>query len=118
FDIIPYLVTSGAFGLLLYHLHTSSHVCAEGTIPAMICEVVGPKKTLVREMAIESYDGNASKSVEAIEVLIAAAQHDAQWDVPGSPIEVLNRRKEVLTRLFRWRDASTMTDPEALLREL
>jgi hypothetical protein len=118
FDIVPYLVTSGAFGLLLYHLHTSAHVCADPAIPPMICEVVGPRRTLVREMAIESFDENAGKSIEAMEVLIARAQEDPQWVQLGLPIEVLARRRDIVTRLFRWKDSARINDPDELLREL
>lgn len=118
FDIVPYLVTSGAFGLLLYHLHTSAHICDDAILPPMICEVVGPKRTLVREMAIESFDENSGKSVEAMEALIAQAQSDPQWSLPGPTIDVLTRRRDILTRLFRWKDGASVHDPEELLREL
>jgi hypothetical protein len=118
FDIIPYLVTSGAFGLLLYQLHTSAHVCGDAAIPSMICEALGPRRTLVRELAIESFDENAGKSVEAMECLIRQAQLDPQWRQPGPPIEVLARRRDVLTRMFRWKNVGSVSDPEEILREL
>lgn len=118
FDIVPYLVTSGTFGLLLYHLHTSAHLCGDVRLPPMICEVVGPKRTLVREMAIESFDENAGRSLEAMEGLIAQAQSDPQWNLPGPPIEVLTRRRDIITRMFRWKAGASVTDPDELLREL
>lgn len=118
FDIVPYLVTSGAFGLLLYQLHTGSHVCGDAKSPVMICEVVGPKRTLVREMAIESFDENATKSVEAMETLIARAQLDPQWGIPGPTIDVLTRRRDILAKAFRWKGGMVVNDPEELLKEL
>lgn len=118
FDIVPYLVTSGTFGLLLYQLHTSAHICGESRIPPMFCEVVGPKRTLVREMAIESFDENAGKSLEAMEVLITRVQADPQWNAPGPPNEVLLCRREIITRMFGWKDGVSVTDPDELLREL
>jgi hypothetical protein len=117
FDVIPYLVTSGTFGLLLYQLHTSSHLLGADRIPSMICEVVAPRRGLVRELSIESCDENASKSVEAMEAVIAVAEADPQWNLPGPPIEMLNRRRDVITLLFHWKDSDEVTDPDELLRE-
>src|SRR5205814_278324 len=58
FDVVPYLVTTGTFGLLRYQLHTSARLLGkEGLVP-IVCEVVAPRKGLVREQSIESFDAN------------------------------------------------------------
>lgn len=117
FDVIPYLVTSGAFGIFLYQLHTSAHLLGHDVLPSIICEVVAPKKSLVRELSVQSLDDNVAMSVDAIETLIAKAEAQPQWLQAGPPMEMLNRRREVLQMLYGWSDEGTVTDPAELLKE-
>ena len=69
--MVPYLVTSAAFGVLLYHLHTSAQLLDREGKPPIVCEVVAPRRGLVREQSIESFEFNSALSVEAIEKVIA-----------------------------------------------
>jgi len=117
FDVIPYLVTSGAFGLLLYQLHTSAKITGGRAKPSMICEVVAPKKGLVRELSIESFEENSFLSVEALEKLISSAEEHPGWNVHGSPADRLNSRRNVLEELFRWSDEKQANDPDDLLKQ-
>lgn len=118
FDVIPYLVTSGAFGLLLYQLHTSATIAGWDDKPSLICEVVAPRKGLVRELSIESYEENAFLSLDALDKLIASAEAHPEWSSPGSPGDRLNSRSRVLEELFRWKDKdSRIRDPDDLLKE-
>ncbi len=117
FDVIPYLVTSGAFGLLLYQLHTSAKIAGGKAKPSMICEVVAPKKGLVRELSIESFEENSFLSVDALEKLIASAETHAAWNAQGSPTDRLNNRRRVLEDLFRWSDEKQVNDPDDLLKQ-
>ena len=117
FDVIPYLVTSGAFGLLLYQLRTSARFAGGNPSPSMICEVVAPKRGLVRELSIESFEDNSFLSVEALDKLISAAEAHQGWNAPGSPADRLNNRRNVLELLFRWSDEEQVHDPDDLLKQ-
>jgi hypothetical protein len=66
FDVIPYLVTTGTFGLFLYQLHTSGYLLERSRIPPIICEVVSQRKGLVRELSIDSFDTNSNLSMECL----------------------------------------------------
>lgn len=117
FDVMPYLVTSGAFGLLLYQLHTSAHILGDQAKPPIVCEIVAPRKGLVRELAIESFEDNSFLSLEAVEKLIAGVESDVGWDIPGSPMERLNSRYDVLRQRFRWSPDTAVNDPDDLLKQ-
>jgi hypothetical protein len=117
FDVVPYLVTSGAFGLLLYQLHTSANILDAAGKPAMICEVVAPKKGLVRELSIESFEENSFLSIEALEKLIVSAEAHAGWNVGGTPADQLHSRRNVLEELFRWSDDNQSGHPDDLLKQ-
>lgn len=114
FDVVPYLVTTGAFGMLLYHLHTSARLLDRGEHPPIICEVVAPRKGLVREQSIDCYDANTTMSMEAIDALMAKVERTPQWKQRGQPQEVLARRQEILKRDFNWEDDTGVSDPDDL----
>lgn len=116
FDAIPYLVTTGAFGVFLYQLHTSSHILQRPNIPAIICEVVTPKKGLVRVQSIESFEANSGLSMEALDAILAQVEKLDEWNFAGSPADMLVRRREILKREFRWDEDNGLTDPDELWR--
>jgi hypothetical protein len=115
-DVVPYLVTSGAFGIFLYHLHTSALLLGRKSIPAIVCEVVAPRRSLVREQSIESFEANSALSGEAIEKIILDVESTDQWKKEGQPQEVLARRRNILGEQFSWDDEETVNDPDDLIR--
>ncbi|MHB8655811.1 MAG: hypothetical protein ACYDA9_18260 [Terriglobia bacterium] len=116
FDVVPYLVTAGTFGLLLYHLHTSMHLLGRERMPPIICEVVAPRKGLVREQSIECFEANSAMSIEAIEAVMGQVERTPEWNQAGQPQEVLARRRDILQREFSWEDESGTSDPDELWR--
>jgi hypothetical protein len=116
FDVIPYLVTSGAFGLLLYHLHTSVQLLVRTEMPPIVCEIVAPRRGLVREQSIESYEFNTALSIEAIDRIISAVEDTDKWHETGQPQEVLHRRRAILADLFSWDDEESVTNADDLIR--
>ncbi len=117
FDVIPYMVTAGTFGLLLYQLHTSAAIAGGNPKPSMICEIVAPKKGLVRELSMESFEDNSFLSLEALEKLIVLAEAQPMWNAPGTPSELLNHRRNVLEEMYRWTPENELSDPDELLRQ-
>lgn len=116
FDVVPYMVTAGAFGLFLYHLHTSARLLGRAGLPPIICEVVAPRKGLAREQSIESFEVNSAMSIEAIEAVMAKVEQMPAWVQPGQRQELLTRRKETLQREFTWEDEGGVSDPDELWR--
>jgi hypothetical protein len=116
FDVVPYLVTSGTFGLMLYHLHVSARLVEMESPPAILCEVLAPRKGFIREQAIESFEENNALSIEAIEKVISSVEKTDGWNLDGQPQEVLARRRQILENHFSWDDEGTVNDPDELLR--
>jgi len=114
FDVVPYLVTSGAFGLLLYHLHTSARLLGRDGLTPIICEVVAPRKGLVREQSVECFDANSALSIEAIESIVGQLERAPEWNLPGQPQEVLTCRQAILKQEFSWEDESGACNPDDL----
>ena len=116
FDVIPYLVTTGAFGLFLYQLHTSVYLLDRTGIPAIICEIVAPRRGLVRELSVESFDANSNIPMEALNAIFLKVEMSDEWNLPGSLADLLTRRKSILKREFRWDEDTGITDPGDLWR--
>lgn len=118
FDVVPYLVTSGTFGLLLYQLHTSAHLIGGPVVRPIICEVVAPKKGLVRELSMECFEENSLLSMEAMNHLVNRVTTDARWDQGAGPVEKLSNRRAVIADMYRWSDKdSPVSDPDDLIKE-
>ena len=66
FDVYPHLVTLGALHLLRYHLSVASSWTGGEGQPYLVCEIVAPKKTLVREVSLRTYGQNDSLSADAV----------------------------------------------------
>ena len=114
FDVVPYLVTTGTFTLLLYQLQTSARLLGRDGRTAIICEVVAPRKGLVRELSVEWFDANNTMSIEAIDGIMAQIEKRAEWNLAGQPQDILTRRQELLKREFSWEDEGGVNDPEEL----
>lgn len=56
---------------MLYQL-TVSHQVANCDRPVLVCEIVAPRKTLVRELSIQSFQANSQLSERAITAFIDA----------------------------------------------
>ncbi len=71
FDVFPHLVNLAGLHLLTYQLGVSRKVLGLEDPLQLVCEVVAPKKTLVREIACDLYQENNLLPAQAIETLIA-----------------------------------------------
>lgn len=114
FDAVPYLVTTGAFGIFLYHLRTSTALLERTQQPSIICEVVAPRRGLVREQSVESYEANNDLSREALDAILSRIEKLDEWNLPGSIADILARRRDVLKREFSWEDDTGIPDPDGL----
>jgi hypothetical protein len=116
FDAVPYLVTTGAFGIFLYQLQTSAALLDRPVQPSIICEVVAPRRGLVREQSVESYEANNDLSREALDAILIRIEKLDEWNLPGSIPDVLARRRDVLKREFQWEDDTGIPEPDELWR--
>jgi hypothetical protein len=116
FDVVPYLVTTGAFGIFLYQLRTSTALLGRNTLPPIICEVVARRKALVRERSVESYEANNDLSREALDAILNRIERTDDWNMAGSVADVVARRRDLLKREFHWEDDTQTADPDELWR--
>ncbi len=120
FDALPHLVTLSAFHVMLYQLRVSSTILARPL--HFICEVVAPKKTLVRELSALNYQENSLLSQKAIEVYLSDITSSDRWNQAKSQTSAFAECKAILEEQVRWpndpEDYEGCSEPDALAAEL
>ena len=117
FDAYPHLVTLGALHLLRYHLSVASTWTGGDGQPYLVCEIIAPKKTLVREVSLRTYGQNDSLSARAVEQFIERIRNSAAWKRAVSSGEFA-QCQEVLREAISWDDGKHSSDPDAVLDDL
>lgn len=120
FDAMPHLVTLGAFHVMLYQLRVSSALLS--TPLHFICEVVAPKKTLVRELSALNYQENNLLSQKAVEAYLTGITVSDRWQQAKSQASAFAACKAILEEQVRWpndpEDYEGCAEPDALASEL
>lgn len=121
FDSYPHITLILTLHLMLYQLRTASLV-AGGKPPVMICEIVAPRKTLVRELSIHRYQLNSQLSASAVSTLIDSIAKSEEWKKSKEETDSYPRCKDILLREFKWPrepdDYPGAHDPDQMIRYL
>lgn len=119
YDALPYLVTLAAFHILEYQLRVSRDVAAVSEPFKIVCEVVAPKKTLVREVSCELYQQNNLLSNQAIMAYISAIEQSEEWQSAKLQPGAFVRCKDILLKKVLWGDEyDGANNPDDLINEL
>jgi hypothetical protein len=119
FDAYEHYATLASFHILLYHLSVGSEWAALGADTHMICEILSPRKTLVRELALDSYARNESVSSRAVDRYLDILKHSDEWRALSEGEGAFARCREFLGARVFWGDEySGPNDPEQLFDEL
>ena len=120
FDAYPHLVTLGGLYLPLYQLAVAADWV--GSPLYFVCEVVAPKKTLVRELSALNYQENNLLPQRAVEAYLARILASPDWKRAVAQPGAFALCKQLLEEQVRWpkdpEDYEGCSDPEALFAEL
>ncbi len=106
FDAYPHIAILSAMHVMLYQLTISSELLGVGR-PSVICEIVAPRKTLVRELSISSFQQNSQLSAQAVAAFIDSIANSDEWRSAESSSGGYLKCKEILLEKVVWpRDAS------------
>lgn len=122
YDAIPHIVTMTGMHLLQYQLQRASEVLHLDEPITLVCEIVSPKRSVVRDLSADSFQGNNALPQQALERFIRRISETPEWrralesDEPG-----LNAA-EALANAFDWPDLDDADEvqgtPTELLEEL
>lgn len=102
FDSFPHLVVLGALHVALYQLRLATEWSGLTDEPRFICEVVAPKKTLVRELSANSYLFNNLLPAQAVEAYINRVERSAEWQQAITEHGAFLKCRQLLDDHFRW----------------
>ncbi|MBD2704943.1 hypothetical protein IC229_30205 [Spirosoma sp. BT702] len=122
YDVISHLVTLGAYYIMLYQLKIAAEWNQTDKRTYFICEVVAPRKTLVRELSILNYQENATLPSKAIDSYINRIEQSTDWQEilleSPSTADAHARCKQYLMETVWWDGEDSASTPEALLADL
>ena len=117
YDVLPHVVTILGLHMLLYFLKRArEHVDGSSEIQ-MICEIIAPKKTVVRDLSIESYRMNNVLSIDAIKQYIQGTVESEDWKNILLSSDRNGKAAEYIKEKFSW-EPETLSEPEAMLLSL
>jgi hypothetical protein len=126
FDIFQYLIVLSALHVLLYQLTLAAEWCDRAAPVYFVCEVVAPKKTLVRELSGANFQSNNLLPQSAVELVVKRIEMSEEWQrATGQPGAFIACR-DLLAQKVRWpiadedgeSDYDGPHDPAALIAEL
>jgi hypothetical protein len=121
FDAYPHLSILGAFHLALYQLEVAALSCQQPR-PTYVCEIVAPRKTLVRELSGMSYLQNSQLPARAVEIYVQSVAQAPAWLAAARDPAGFATCRQVMRDLVRWPsdedDYEGPAEPETLLAEL
>lgn len=79
FDALPHLVTLGALHVMLYHATVAAQWAGWPKAPHFVCEILAPKKTLVRELSFINFRENDTLPALAAESFLDGLRQSETW---------------------------------------
>lgn len=107
-DAFAHLVPIGALHVVLYQLETAAALSGWPVRPALICELIAPKREFVRQRSIISYQENDTLALRALDAAIDRFECDPEWLAlladDTSDQDRSDRAAELIKQRFRVRD--------------
>lgn len=119
FDVFPHLVSLAGLHLLKYQLIVSQQLLGSSKPLNLICEMVAPKKTLVRELSCDLYQSNNLLPAQAVETFITNIERSDDWQRAMSESGAFEKCRRILRERARWgEDYDGPSDPGELISRL
>ncbi len=119
FDVFPHLVNLTGLHLVKYLLNVSHEECGLTAPLSLICEVVAPSKTLVRELSCDLYQSNNLLPAQAVEKFISKIESATVWKHALAENDAFGKCQKILIDKVRWgEDYDGPNDPQQLIASL
>jgi len=120
YDLIPHLVSLAGLHMLLYQQELAREEIGSKRPSYVISEIVAPRKTLVRELSIESYQENNTLSLKAVNRFVDKIRESCEWQEALTRNAPYQEAKDLLVRTVKWprHDYNEELDPDKLIEAL
>jgi hypothetical protein len=115
YDVLPHVVTMLGLHMLLYFLKRGREHADGSSEMQLICEIIAPRKTVVRDLSIDSYQMNNLYSTDAIKQYIQNIAESDEWKNILSSGDRNLKAAEFIKEIFSW-ESETISEPEAMLQ--
>lgn len=116
FDVFPHLVNLTGLHLLKYQLMVSRQLLGSASSLNLVCEVVAPRKTLVREISCDLYQENNLLPAQAVEAFISSIENSEEWQRAITENGAFEKCQKMLRDRVRWgEDYEGPNDPQQLI---
>jgi hypothetical protein len=110
YDVIPHLVTMTGLNLVLYQLERSREVLGWPQPVSLVWEIIGPKRTKVRELSEKSFQGNQIIPGQALEHYIRSITQKPGWADALVADHPRQAAAELLEKHFGWPTEEDLDD--------
>ncbi len=122
YDATPHLVIITGLNLALYQLERAAEVAGKPR-PTLVCEIVGPRRSVVRDLSADSFEANVALPQMAIERYIREFSETVEWQTALHSEEPVLSAAELLNKKFSWPEDDDLEDrnfatPGELITEL
>ena len=120
YDAIPHLVTMTGLNLILYQLERAREVLESNPVQ-LVCEIVSPKKSVVRDLSADSYQRNNGLPQQAVERFVRQTAETPEWSAALESEDPVLNAADILKNAFGWPDSEddeAAHEPGALIDQL
>ncbi len=122
YDVVPHLVTMTGLNMILYQLDRANEELGVSEPITLLSEIVSPKRSVVRDLSADSYQGNNVLPEQAVEHFVRGITHSREWEDALASEEPYLNAAELMAKKFDWPDIDDPDDrqpsPQALVDEL
>lgn len=119
FDALPHLVNLIGLNIIKYQLDVSLQLLSCDEPLKITCEIIAPKKTLVREISCDQYQANNLLPQQAVDNFISRIENSNEWQQARVGEGAFIRCRELLKQNVLWprreTDYEGTSDPDRLL---
>ncbi|MDZ4867977.1 MAG: hypothetical protein SGI91_11695 [Alphaproteobacteria bacterium] len=109
YDTTPHLVIITGLNLALYQLERAAEV-ANKSRPTLVCEIVGPRRSIVRDLSADSFEHNVALPHMALERYIRQFADTPEWQAALQSEEPVLSAAELLGKQFSWPEDDDLED--------
>ena len=107
-DAFAHFVPLGALHVVLYQLETAALLVGRDRRPALVCELIAPRREFVRQRSIISYQDNDSLTLRALDAAIDSFVKEPVWTglltQELSDVERADQAADLIEARFQYRD--------------
>lgn len=111
FDSYPHLARLGALHLLKYQLDVAAEIAGD-RLPFLVCEIIAPRRTPVRELSVSSFQRNDSLPQRAVEAYVSAIGTSPEWQAALTGDAPFHDCRAAMVERVRWPDEDDFTGPQ------